>query len=172
MTARKYVPPSGAGQVILLFRLVGAVGSKVVRLLFASVVIVLCATPAQAQMYYPGSVWTSSGTYEPVEDGNFLSLTHAEQGVAWKGAELYTHLTLQTDSRGYEWRRAVTDGVGIRFTQSLPFGMVRAGLSYNHTARKNLRTGNIGLFVESWFGWRQQPPMTAPISIPLPHPAP
>ena len=187
MQGRQYVPPSGAGQVIFLLRVAGAATSRVIRLFFliavcvgtlpawvsaqqlsvvAPVAPVVAAQPSE--FYFPGSVWTSNGTFSPVEKGNFISLTHAEQGVAWHGAELFAHLTLSDDSKGFAWNHRVQDGVGLRFTQSLGNGMVRAGLIYTHEAREpQVRAGQWGVFVESWFGWRQQP-TKQPVYLPIP----
>ena len=130
---------------------------------------VMIGRPASAQVYYPGSVWSSNGTYSAIEKGNFLSLTHAEQGIAWHGAELFTHVTFGTDSYNFTWNRKVSDGVGVRFTQTLfGTGMVRVGMMYTHEARTGLRKGNYAGFVETWFGWRQRPTPPPPVQLLVP----
>ena len=129
----------------------------------AFVFCMFCFTPgvSYAQgVYFPGSVWSSNGTLSPVEKGNVLSLTHVEQGVAYRGAELFGQSTFSVDSKKYDWNRRFSNGVGARFTQSLlGHGMVRAGVSYVHERRYTFETTRQGWVasVDTWFGWQNTP---------------
>lgn len=122
---------------------------------------------AQDGLYYPGSVWSRTGTVVPFEPNNLVSIHHAEQGVAYRGAELFVHTTAQTDSQGFAWNRHIETGLGLRFTQSVKTGMVRAGILYLADHRfpsRRTATQPLSLFVEAWFGWRQAAPPSLPPS--------
>ncbi len=114
---------------------------------------------AQEGFYFPGSVWNSTGTLSPVEKGNVISMTHVEQGVAFRGVEAFGHFTGMYDSKGYSWNRRTTEGIGVRFTQSLKGGMVRGGASYVTEQRYVLAptkqgASGIVLSVDCYFGWK------------------
>lgn len=107
------------------------------------------------EIYYPGSIWSNLGTVSPVEKGNVISMTHFEQGVAYKGAELFSQTTLQMDSNAFDWNRRTILGVGGRYTYPLPHGVVRANISY--LSEKRYISGSLvngmSLMVDCWFGW-------------------
>ena len=118
------------------------------------------AKPAAAQVYYPGSVWTSTGTLSPVEKGNIISMTHAEQGIAVKGAEVFFQTTVTTDKEGYDWNRRFTNGGGLRFTQKVTGnGMIRFSAAYVRERRYTFERTMQGMVVsaDAWFGWKQSP---------------
>ena len=130
---------------------------------------VALTTPAYAQegLYYPGSVWSSTGTLAPFEPNNVISINHVEQGVAYKGAELFFQNTTGIDSSGLAWNRRTENGVGIRFTQSVKTGMIRAGMAYLVEHRfpvQQTRTNTLALYVQAWFGWHQAAPPYVPPS--------
>lgn len=126
--------------------------------------LLLTAVPASAQTYYPGSLWTSNGTLSPAEPGNTVSLSHFEQGIARRGAELFAQVTATADTAGFDWNRRVVQGVGVRFTQALPGGMIRASLSYLSERRfVEPRTMNgVAITLDAYFGWRQRAPVPVP----------
>jgi len=135
-------------------------------LMFA--VISLIGGRASAQeVYYPGSVWSSNGTLSPIEKGNVLSMTHAEQGIAYKGAELFGSLTAQADSKRYDWNNRLIEGVGVRFTQSIGSGMVRGTVAYLNEKRYVVpsNTGGVSLSVDCWFGWNHSPKAINPTGL-------
>lgn len=122
-------------------------------------VCVLWATSASAQVTYPGSVWSSNGWLTPVERHNVISLTHAEQGVEWRGLELFGQSTLSADTKGYDWNRRYQLGIGGRFTQSIGSGMVRGSVSWLRENRYNhdVTAQGLVLAAETWFGWQRSP---------------
>ena len=140
------------------------------QLAIASVIAVslIGASVASAQegtgTYYPGVFWTSNGTVSPVEKGNIVSMSHAEQGIAKRGAELFVQSTAQYDSKGYDWNRRVIGGIGARFTQSIGTGMVRVGVSYLSERRFVVpkTTSGFSVTAEAWFGWKQHAPLNVP----------
>src|SRR6185369_13472987 len=94
---------------------------------FALFALLLSALTASAQetLTFPGSMWTVTGNTSPAEKGNIVSLTHAEQGIAKRGFELFSETTIGTDSDGHDWNRKSLFGVGGRYTLRLGTGMVR-----------------------------------------------
>jgi hypothetical protein len=124
----------------------------------AAVMAVTGSASAQ-EIYYPGSVWTSNGNLTPAEKGNLFTQTHVEQGVAFRGAEVFGQTTLGMDSKGYDWNRKMLGGVGARFTQTIGPGMVRASVSYVSEKRFVTDAVHSGIVVavEAWFGWNQSP---------------
>lgn len=112
-----------------------------------------------SQIYYPGSLWTSVGNLSPAEKGNVMAIGNLEQGIAYRGAELYGIFQGQWDTKGFDWDRRVKTGVGVRFTQSVKNGMIRAGVAW--IEEKRFVTGNRGrgvqVSVDTWFGWSQRP---------------
>ena len=123
------------------------------------VMFVLFATSAYAQSRYPGTVWSSNGTLSPFESGNILSQTHVEQGVAVRGFEVFGQFTFAADSKAYDWNRHYGGGLGLRLTQSVKSGMIRASVSYVRDYRYLSRTSATGLVfaAETWFGWQNSP---------------
>lgn len=124
------------------------------------------AGTASAQTYYPGSIWTSNGRLDPAEKGNVVSFTHIEQGIARSGVELFGQTTLVTASQQNDWEHRAEVGIGGRFTQTLPKGMLRASVSYVRDNRFLSNTAYTGVVVavEAWFGWSQAPkPLTKPL---------
>ncbi len=107
---------------------------------------------------YPGTIWSSVGNLSIVETGNVQSITHVEQGVAYKGAELFGLLTGQTDRLAYDWNRRLTTGAGVRFTQSIKTGSVRAAVAYVNERRYVVPANKSGFqfSVDAWFGWNQK----------------
>lgn len=122
-----------------------------------SLLAVAHTASAQENVTYPGSVWSSNGTLSPVEKGNVISVSHVEQGVSLRGVELFGTFTGQVDSKRYDWNNRITEGVGLRFTQSIGPGMVRAGVAYLNEKRFISESTARGpsVFVECWFGWRR-----------------
>src|ERR1043166_3864061 len=105
-------------------------------------------------LYFPGSMWTANGTLSPVETDNFASMTHAEQGVAYRHAEVYFLTTFQYDTKAYDWDRRGMIGIGSRYTFVLPHGMVRAGVAYVSEKRfvSEHKTSALTASVDAWFG--------------------
>lgn len=152
------VPPFGSGQFV---RILLSTVSRIGRLFGAGVLVFACAQDVAAQeVYYPGSVWTSNGTLSTFEKDNVISQTHMEQGIAIRGAELFGQATGVYDSKGYDWNRRFSTGVGARFTQQMKSGMVRMSVAYVRERRyEGLRITTQGLVVaaEAWFGWNNAP---------------
>lgn len=126
------------------------------------------ALPANAQeLYYPGSFWSSTGTLAPFEGQNVITMNHIEQGIAYRGAEMFVQATTTVDGRGLAWNRHVESGLGVRFTQSVKTGMVRAGIAYLADHRfptQQTAVNRFSVFVQAWFGWRQAAPPYVPPS--------
>jgi len=123
-------------------------------------VLVAFASPSFAQdgVYYPGSFYTVNGTLSPAEKGNIISLSHAEQGIAYRGAELFAGFTGQADSKGFSWNRRTISSVGARFTQNISGGSVRVAAGYareNRFAGPNTTISGPFVSVDAWFGWKQ-----------------
>ena len=113
------------------------------------------ATPAAAQITFPGSIWESAGTLTPAEPHNPSLLSHLEQGIAYRGAELYLLSTLGADRKGYDWNNRLQGGAGIRFTQSLLGGAARiAGVWIRERRWITERPHDgFGIIVDSYFSW-------------------
>lgn len=126
----------------------------------AALALLAFAVPAAAQdgVYYPGSLYTTNGTLSPVEKNNVISLTHVEQGVAYRGVEGFGGFTGQYDSKGFSWNRRTIASAGIRFTQNVSGGAVRVAAGYARETRfVGVNTTASGPFVsvDAWFGWKQ-----------------
>ena len=194
-----FVPPFGSGQIGRLFL---AIGSRVGRLFGLGVVLLALsvASIASAQqqsyqvqtvthpaatiapastehsVYYPGSLWTSTANSPLPSEQDFVTYNHVEQGIAYRGAEVFGSATGVLDTQsfklsnlttpgngisngfGFDWNRRTIVGAGVRFTQNLPHGIVRAGVQYLREDRYvNERRTYTGFspFVEAWFGWGQ-----------------
>jgi hypothetical protein len=190
------VPPFGSGQV---GRLLLATFSQFRRLFGAGVILLALSATVQAQdqsyqanaithsapaavvpadrdyhIYYPGSVWSSTANNPQPSEKDLVSYNHVEQGVAYRGAELFGSVTGVLDTQsfnvanlrtqgigngfGFDWNRRLIEGVGVRFTQNLPHGIVRAGVQYlrenRYVGTRRTYTG-VSPFVEAWFGWGQ-----------------
>lgn len=145
---------------------------------------VLVAPSVQAEeVYYPGSSWTSSGRMlTPAEPRNWLTVVHAEQGIAYRGLELYGMTEFWKDKHKFDWNNRNIGGVGLRFTQSVRTGMVRAGVSYLADHRRlpglwryqNTYTHGLTFSVESYFGWghrQREFPHVNPVFVGTPVPS-
>ncbi len=132
---------------------------KGLMLAAAAAFVMMAGTASAQEVYYPGSVWTSNGSLSPAEKGNLFTQTHVEQGVAFRGAEVFGQTTLAMDSKNYDWNRKMLGGVGARFTQTLGPGMVRVSVSYVSERRFVTDAIHSGVVVaaEAWFGWGQAP---------------
>lgn len=146
-----------------------------IRNTFFSVLFVLAAligfagkASAQTQFYFPGTIWNSTGNLNATENRNVISLTHAEQGIAYKGAEVFALATAETAGQHNAWEHRTELGVGTRYTVALPKGMVRANLAWVQESRyvtiDSVRKGHAQMSVDMWFGWSQ----AAKPRIPLP----
>ena len=118
----------------------------------------LWATSAHAQqVYFPGSVWSSSGRMlTPTEPHNWSSTVHAEQGIAYRGAEVYGVSEFWMDKHRLDWNRRNVNGLGLRFTQTVRGGMVRAGVAYLADHRRltsRTHTHGFTFLVEHYSGW-------------------
>ena len=105
--------------------------------------------------FFPGSSWTSTGTLTPAEKGNVISMSHAEQGISYKGAEVYGVVMYLRDSKRYDWNNRTMEGVGVRLTHSNKHGMFRGGVAYLYEQRQitGARYSGLSVTVESWLGW-------------------
>jgi hypothetical protein len=114
------------------------------------------APASSSNVTYPGSVWSANGTLTPAEPGNILSLSHAEQGVMYRGwAELFALTTLGIDSAGHDWNNKSTVGAGVRFTQTLGRGMVRVSVARVRETRwqsETVTTGTV-VSVDAYHAW-------------------
>ena len=144
------------------------------------IALVFAAAPsfAQDRLYYPGSVWSSSGRMlTPTEPRNWASTVHAEQGVAYRGAELYGVTEFWIDKHRYDWNNRNLSGIGLRFTQAIRTGMVRAGVSYLSDHRRIpgfTYTSGLTFSVESYFGWghrQREFPHVNPVFVGTPVPS-
>jgi len=126
--------------------------------MFLAAVLVLAATTVHAQeIYYPGSVWSNNGRTRPVEQGNVISMTHVEQGIAYRGLEGFVDGLFTVDTHGLDWNNSRAYGAGARYTQHLAFGWVRVMAGVEHEYRWVSYTSKTGpvISAELWFGWHQ-----------------
>ena len=160
-------PPFGSGQVV---RTLIALMSQIGRLFGAVALAAALSTTAFAQtstavppapvvrediseIHFPGSFWASYGNITPFEEDNFIGIVDLDQGVSFRGVELFGSVTASFDSDDYDWNRWVAYGPGVRFTQTLGNGMVRAGVQYLTERRYEEVRRAWSFVVESWFGW-------------------
>jgi hypothetical protein len=106
-------------------------------------------------LIFPGSLWTSNGLQTPSEK-DYTTSTHLEQGISFKGMELYGTFTGMMDTKKFDWNRRTIEGVGIRFTQNVSHGIVRVGVAYMNEKRFVIpQTFNgMSVVIESWLGWK------------------
>jgi hypothetical protein len=125
---------------------------KVLMMVVAGLLV--CGS-ASAQVTLPGSMWSTNGTISPVEQGNMISLTHAEQGMSMRGAEVFVTTTVGMDSKGYDWNNKTQYGMGLRLTQTIGSGMVRVGVAYLEERRwiSDRKDTGTTYFVDCWFQW-------------------
>lgn len=125
-------------------------------------ILAISAVPATAgdaypNLKYPGSAWAVVGNVSPYEKGNIISLSHAEQGISFKGIiEPYVSGTIGTDSKGYDWNNKLVGAVGVRAVQSIgKAGSVRVGAAYTsekHT-ESNVTKSGVVYSADFYYGW-------------------
>ncbi len=119
-------------------------------------------SPLQAQTFFPGSGWVTSGYVSPLEPGNLLTTYAFEQGISlgkWGVHSLvpYAGITIAQDRDGLEWNNKAMSQAGVKYVRALRGGVVQAGGGYAHEHR--LLSGRtlgqpIG-FASYWFGWNR-----------------
>lgn len=110
-------------------------------------------------VYFPGSLWSSTGTLSPVEKGNIISMNHFEQGVAFDGIELFAVGEGTVAQQPNDWEHRTLYGGGIRFTQSLgALGMIRFNVAevQEHRFISGITATGPQVSVDLWLGWAQK----------------
>jgi hypothetical protein len=154
---------------------------KIVNMLatlsLVSVAISILATLAHCQSPYPvtgsvfdamsftGQAWTSNGVYSPLEPGNVLFQTYAEQTASvfstWHNSVTvvpYVATSMTFDTKGYSWNNKIQPSMGIRVSKIFPHGVISAGTAYMYEDRfqasKAFKASGRTDYVSCWFGWQ------------------
>lgn len=134
---------------------------------------VLLAVPVMAQtlqpepvsvassggVYFPGSLWSSTGLLTPAEPRNIISMNHLEQGIGYMGFSVFGELEGTLASQPNDWEHRALIGAGVRFTQTLgDLGMIRFSFAeaeeHRYLSGDTYRGPQVN--VELWLGWSQK----------------
>jgi hypothetical protein len=108
-----------------------------------------------------GSMWSEAGTVSPLEKGNVIFETGAQQKVDVFDFTLFSLTPYVAggatfDTKGYDWNNQFVGSVGVQLNAVLPHGVVSVGTAYGYQDRfkSHLTAGAPEYFVQDWFGWQ------------------
>lgn len=110
---------------------------------------------------FPGSAWNMTGNTAPVEKGNVMGSSYAEQGITIYRTETfsvvpYVSLGLTLDRDGYDWNNRLLAVGGVKFVKNFENGIVSLGGGYakEHRFKSGARADGGFLKADYWFGWQ------------------
>ncbi len=109
----------------------------------------------------PGSAWNVTGNISPVESGNYISASYAEQGITLFRAGTvsvvpYFSVAATLDTKGYDWNnRFVTTGA-VKLVKNFRNGIISIGGGYANEYRfkSGMRKSAPVAQATYWFGWQ------------------
>jgi len=111
----------------------------------------------------PGSSWGIAGNYTPVEPGNYILASYAQQGVVAAHVTKRTALvpfietTFNRDTKGFDWNNRVIYGGGVKLARPTDVALLEVGIAYLRETRFNSSTtyNAVVLFAKVWTGWHR-----------------
>jgi hypothetical protein len=114
---------------------------------------------------FSGQMWSSEGTYSPVERNNALSQSYFEQTASiystWHNSLTvtpYAAVGIVFDTKGYSWNNKLQPSTGVKVNKFFRNGIVSIGTAYMYedrwSAPKEYRTGGKTNYILDWFGWQ------------------
>jgi hypothetical protein len=112
-----------------------------------------------------GQMWSSNGTYSPLEKGNVLSQSYFEQTASvfstWSNSLTvtpYTGFGMVFDTKGYSWNNKIQPSGGIKVNKFFRYGIISVGTAYAYEDRFNdskaPKASGRTDFILDWFGWQ------------------
>jgi hypothetical protein len=116
-------------------------------------------------MSFSGQMWSSEGTFSPVEKNNALSQSYFEQTASiystWQNSLTvtpYAAVGIVFDTKGYSWNNKLQPSAGVKVNKFFRHGIVSVGAAYMYedrwSAPKEFRTGGKTNYILDWFGWQ------------------
>jgi hypothetical protein len=116
-------------------------------------------------MSFSGQMWSSEGTYSPVEKNNVLSQSYFEQTASIYSTSQnsltvtpYAAVGLVFDTMGYSWNNKLQPSAGVKVNKFFRHGVVSVGGAYMYedrwSAPQEFRTGGKTNYILDWFGWQ------------------
>jgi hypothetical protein len=111
-----------------------------------------------------GQMWSSNGTYSPLEKGNVLSQSYFEQTASvyatWHNSVTitpYLAFGMLSDTKGYSWNNKIQPSGGIKVNKLFRYGIVSIGTAYAYEDRFTESTAPKASgrtdYILDWFGW-------------------
>jgi hypothetical protein len=112
-----------------------------------------------------GQMWSSNGTYSPLEKGNVLSQSYFEQTASvystWHNSVTitpYAGFGMVSDTKGYSWNNKIQPSGGIKVNMISRYGIVSVGTAYAYEDRftdsKAPKASGRTDYILDWFGWQ------------------
>ena len=112
-----------------------------------------------------GQMWSSNGTYSPLEKGNVLSQSYFEQTASvystWDNSVTitpYAGFGMVSDTKGYSWNNKIQPSGGIKVNKLFRHGIVSVGTAYAYEDRftdsNAPKASGRTDYMLDWFGWQ------------------
>jgi hypothetical protein len=112
-----------------------------------------------------GQMWSSDGTYSPLEKNNVLSQSYFEQTASiystWHNSLTltpYAGFGMVSDTKGYSWNNKIQPSGGIKVNRSFRYGIISVGTAYGYEDRFNdskaPKASGRTDYILDWFGWQ------------------
>ena len=112
-----------------------------------------------------GQMWSTNGTYSPLEKGNVLSQSYFEQTASvystWHNSVTitpYAGFGMVSDTKGYSWNNKIQPSGGIKVNKVCRYGIVSVGTAYAYEDRFNdskaPKASGRTDYILDWFGWQ------------------
>jgi len=112
-----------------------------------------------------GQMWSTNGTYSPLEKGNVLSQSYFEQTASvystWHNSVTitpYAGFGMVSDTKGYSWNNKIQPSGGIKVNKVCRYGIVSVSTAYAYEDRFNdskaPKASGRTDYILDWFGWQ------------------
>jgi len=112
-----------------------------------------------------GQMWSTNGTYSPLEKGNVLSQSYFEQTASiystWNNSVTltpYAGFGMVSDTKGYSWNNKIQPSGGIKVNKLFRYGVISVGTAYAYEDRFNdskaPKASGRTDYILDWFGWQ------------------
>jgi len=111
---------------------------------------------------FPGNSWGIVGNYTPVEHGNYILASYAQQGIVVARTRRtalvpFIEGAFNRDTKGFDWNNRVIYGSGVKLARPSKAALIEVGVSFLRETRFNSSTTYNGftVFVKLWTGWQR-----------------
>jgi len=112
-----------------------------------------------------GQMWSSNGTYSPLEKGNVLSQSYFEQTASvystWHNyltITPYAGFGMVSDTKGYSWNNKIQPSGGLKVNKAFRYGIISVATAYAYEDRftdsKAPKASGRTDYILDWFGWQ------------------